>query len=352
MSGPTMQLLKKKKQTDETLSDDVFAAIDKELGGTEVDTDVPAKTEAVEQENDPVAEEKVENTKKKAATKPKAKSKAKPISGDKEVAVVPSFAPNPEMVMTKTVMEETVHAIETLKDEDAAHQMARSFYESSNYCMFALGGVLSKIQSEGWVADHEDFKAYLEKEFGFKYRKAIYHINIYNTLNSLDLPYAAFEGLGWKKAGMIMPHLLPENYEDWIETAMSMTVNELQAYLKALNTNQDPDEAKEQVSSLVTKTFKLHEDQKETLDDALEMAKEQGNTEHDSVALEYICSNYIGGTATPKKEKLDYATFMASVVESAIEDNDGARSDALVDILSPIAELFEEFDITFEAKAE
>lgn len=46
-------------------------------------------------------------------------------------------------------------------------------------------------------------------------------------------------------------------------------------------------------ASKVTKTFKLNPDQKETIEAAIEKAKEKSNTTVDTVALEYVCLEYL-----------------------------------------------------------
>ena len=49
------------------------------------------------------------------------------------------------------------------------------------------------------------------------------------------------------------------------------------------------------------KTFKFHEDQVKTVDAAIEKAKKSSNTPHDSVALEYICQDYMGGSTLQQR---------------------------------------------------
>ena len=55
--------------------------------------------------------------------------------------------------------------------------------------------------------------------------------------------------------------------------------------------------------TVTAKTFKVHEDQKATIEAAVSKAKEQGSTQSDSVALEYICSDFLGSQTIPQKLK-------------------------------------------------
>jgi hypothetical protein len=49
------------------------------------------------------------------------------------------------------------------------------------------------------------------------------------------------------------------------------------------------------------KTFKFHDDQIKTVDAAIEKAKQSSNTPDDSVALEYICLDYMGGSTLQQR---------------------------------------------------
>ena len=51
---------------------------------------------------------------------------------------------------------------------------------------------------------------------------------------------------------------------------------------------------KETMNNTVYKTFKLHPDQKEIVEDALEDAKKRSGTKFDTVALELVCQEYMG----------------------------------------------------------
>ena len=48
-------------------------------------------------------------------------------------------------------------------------------------------------------------------------------------------------------------------------------------------------------SEVTVMTFKFHDDQKETIDEALNQAKKEGNTTVNSVAMEYVAAEYLAG---------------------------------------------------------
>ena len=74
---------------------------------------------------------------------------------------------------------------------------------------------------------------------------------------------------------------------------------QLQEAVKAKAITQD---GKSNSPAQITKIFKLHDDQSDTVEAAITMAKEMGSTEFDSVALEYVC---IGFLAAPDEPGLD-----------------------------------------------
>lgn len=57
----------------------------------------------------------------------------------------------------------------------------------------------------------------------------------------------------------------------------------------------DPSSNSTKASTKATKTFKMHDDQKETIEAAIEKAKEKSSTTVDTVALEYICMEFLSG---------------------------------------------------------
>jgi hypothetical protein len=94
----------------------------------------------------------------------------------------------------------------------------------------------------------------------------------------------------------------------------------------------DPDSAfdeTETMNNTVYKTFKLHPDQKEIVEAAIQDVKQHTGTNADTVALELICQQYMGtGIAFPDatsamtaeyKKAGDETTFLTVVAESLTE---------------------------------
>ena len=192
--------------------------------------------------------------------------------------------------------------IENLTAEEALTQAAELNHESS-YNAFKLGGVLAAIQTNGWHehAGYESFGELVEDRFGFKYRKAAYLINIYLGLVESKVSWDKVKHLGWSKLIYLAPVISQENAEEWIARAEKLTVKGLQDYIKSLDSDEGPKKPVEP-SMTTTMSFKLHVDQKETVEAALEKAQKGTGSEYKAVALEMICLDFLqGGKAKAAK---------------------------------------------------
>jgi hypothetical protein len=196
----------------------------------------------------------------------------------------------------------TAHEIENMK-ADKAFSLVPTLLDNIEHDYFRLGGVLSKMNNEGWYMEkgYETFKAYVEAECGINYRKAMYWIAIYNGLVESGVAWEKVKHLGWTKLKELAGILSAENVDDWVAVAESMTVLQLQEHIKqstkgiAAGDSTEGEEGGGDTNPVTTKTFKLHTDQKQTVTDALEKAKHLLNTESDTVALEHICMEYLSG---------------------------------------------------------
>ena len=83
-----------------------------------------------------------------------------------------------------------------------------------------------------------------------------------------------------------------------------MTVLQLQEHIKAksagASTGGDAPATETDAKKTTTMTFKLHEDQKQTVREALDKAKHETGTEFDAVALEQMALDFLGGTSKLK----------------------------------------------------
>lgn len=215
----------------------------------------------------------------------------------------------------KDLIEATSAEIEKLTKVKALN-LAKKIVEDSGFEDFRLGGVLSVIQANDyWVGaknpDGEEYKSlreYMECEFNMQYRKGMYMIGIYNALVESGVAWEEVKTVGWTKLKEIAPLINKDNVAEWVERAENMTVVALGSYIKELGSASnasdgggggeepsEPDSGIDDTTKVTSMTFKVHPDQKETIDQALDTAMKDNKTDYSSVALEYICMQYLEG---------------------------------------------------------
>jgi hypothetical protein len=237
----------------------------------------------------PAAEAPVKE-KKKPGPKPGQK-KAK--AGDNKPTPVKVASLDEDPIMTMAAR------IEKIKDRGTLEEEIRVIIDETAVDEFALGGMLAKAQAtpEWWNQHYQSFRDYVEAVSGVKYRKAMYCIEMYIALLKMDRPWAAFQGIGWTKILALTRIVTKETPEDqfigWINDAKLLSVEALKAKIEnALKPEAEKKpEAETDVKSM---TFKLHSDQREVVEAALEVAMKAVNTDTKAVGLEAMAQSYMG----------------------------------------------------------
>ena len=205
------------------------------------------------------------------------------------------------------LIEQVAFEVENLT-EKKAFELVPKLQDNIDHDFFKLGGVLAKIQADGWFMEkgYENFRGFVEAESGLEYRKAMYFIGIYNNLVQSGVKWETVKHLGWTKLKELAAILTVENAEEWAGLAEYMTVLQLQAYIKGQKAKvtpkaDGPSAGESDATKVTTMTFKLHTDQKATVREALDKCKAETGTEFDSVAIEHICLDYLSGDSALKK---------------------------------------------------
>lgn len=192
--------------------------------------------------------------------------------------------------MENMSMEQVLEAIPTL-------------IEQVEFNYFQLGGYLSAINAHEWykTQGYENLKTFVEGHFGFAYRKAMYLISIYDHLIQAEIEWELVKDIGWSKLKELAEILTKDNVASWVEKAKVMTVLQLNAEVAkakagTLVTGGTPDTS----TPVSTMTFKVHQDQKDTIQMALEKAMKEADTKYPAVALEGICMGYVNGGSVPQ----------------------------------------------------
>jgi hypothetical protein len=189
--------------------------------------------------------------------------------------------------------------IEKLNNADQVNELIKVVQEDATLSEFKLGGALSKFHANPeWYqkTGYQHFRDWVETVHGISYRKAMYTIDIYNSLLAVDFSWEQFENIGWTKIMVILPiiKLQPENISEWVGKAKEANTISLIAAVKEALKPGNEGQKDAPVPTVVTKTFKLHPDQKEIVEAALTDIKQKTGTAVDTVALEYMAQNYMG----------------------------------------------------------
>lgn len=222
-----------------------------------------------------------ETTEKMLSKKSKKKVEAPPVLSEGKLATI-------------------VHEIQELDYEHAKSDL-KTLLENEGLNDFRLGGILVRYQiSNEWWEGCSTFREFVETKLNLTYRKVMYLIGIYKCLVENDIEWSKVQMIGWTRLKELVPVLTKENQDEWIAKAKVLTTLQLidavrDALKKGKTEGSDGTEGETTTSTVTTLTFKVHADQKETVRTALDKAKEELDTEYDTVALEGICTAFLGG---------------------------------------------------------
>ena len=241
-------------------------------------------------------------------------------------------------------IEQQVKEIEAL-DQESALQMAKDLLSVEGENDFRLGGVLAVIFENKWYLVEGESKTgkwaeYIEREFGFTRRKADYLKAMYLAIVEAGITEKDVIAVGWSKLRRIATYLDADNAKTIIAAIKKMSEAEVVEYAKTLKEKgadlATSKSAADESQPISTMSFRVHDDQKETIVAAIEKAKEVGETEHKAVALEYICLDFLaGGKKKSTKTKVVTKTLRELMEEAGYEK-----------VLEEFGSVWPEIDIT------
>ncbi len=197
---------------------------------------------------------------------------------------------------------ETVNRVETLSIEDviaAAVDMSRTRSNDD----FLFGGLFSRIrvkfQAAKKAGDHDfqlegckSFAEFCDTRLKIDRRKADYLATSYVYLADNKIPWEPLKNLSWCQLRLLVAAkaITAKNVAKIAAMAEKMGYRDLEAWLKSKTGKATANPA--------TLTFKVHDEQKAGIKEALEKAKKETGTEVDTVALHNICQGYLGNAIT------------------------------------------------------
>ncbi len=192
--------------------------------------------------------------------------------------------------------------IEKINSLTEVEKIIKELSESTGCEFFILGGAVVRGQelfatAKSEFQKYKNFREYIEAVHGIRYPKAMRAAQVYRKLVDLNVPWSAFESIGWTKVLMLVDVVTKENIQGWVTKATKINNHSLKVQVEAekqkgkIATEQPPVEPK----VITTKTFKLHPDQKQVVNYALKKASEETGSAFEAVNLEAICQNFMGG---------------------------------------------------------
>jgi hypothetical protein len=234
----------------------------------------------------------------------------------------PLIVPAEVKQMAPDVIADTVHELENLDKADAL-ALIGTLNDGAAFNFFKLGGVLARIRSHRWYDPYETLAEFCETEHGIRPRKAQRLMLIYNSLVEAKIPWDQVKHLGWTKLSIIATLLKQENGQQWIKIAEEQkTIQLIDTVKKAMKgAAGEVQSIEDQSAKISTKTFKLHDDQRQTIEAAIDKAKEQAGTQYDSAALELICLDFLGGGGSKMPSPKDFLQSIGlDAAAKALED--------------------------------
>lgn len=313
------------------------------------DMKLPEKREAMlevlhseeEEESEEEAEEEIEETEEDSVEEPdeveaeldKSQKVVALKKGKKAKSKKKDEAVEGEIVTNSSDdMETIVFELENMTESQADAEYDR-LSDDIAFNYFRLGGILSVIDTHRYFGEYESFRDKVESEFGMKYSKARSLVGIYNNIIESGVEWSDISSIGWTKMREISHLITPDNVEEWVSKAQAMNVATLIHEVKQLQKSDKPETSKapKSDSSVSTMSFKFHEDQRETVEEALDKAKDEGDTDVNSVALEYICLDYLaGGKKKTTVRDMTIEEFFQKIMDSHKGDAEAALNELLL----------------------
>lgn len=155
---------------------------------------------------------------------------------------------------------------------------------------------LAKLLSEAYHREFysswgfNTFEEYCAAELDVQYRKAMYFVEIWDKVKSLNLPQGKVAKLGWTKMKDIAAVITAENAKEWMEKAEKMTSRELTEAVKIIRTKDTKGTA---VPVVTRMALVMSEAEATIILEAIEEAKKLCNSDNIVVALEMICQDWL-----------------------------------------------------------
>ena len=150
------------------------------------------------------------------------------------------------------------------------------------------------MQREKWFDPFASLDEWVESKTAMKRSKARALIQIYNAIVNSGVAWAQVQDIGWTKLRAIARVLDEESAHHWISVALNHSKKEIIELVKQ-HLTASGGAAESGSTAARVRSFKLHKDQDENVNAAIEKMKKLSKTTDNSAALAAICLDYVGG---------------------------------------------------------
>jgi hypothetical protein len=221
------------------------------------------------------------------------KAKTKTVASNKKVVTNKQKGKEPDIRERITELRETIE---------------QSWFEIS----ILLKDIYENNMFEEW--GYSSFEDYVKSELDLEYRNAMYRVKIGQTISELEISKEQIAGLGWTKFKEIIPILMDEKLGltkskinkiiKAVEPMSFRETKELVSKIKEEQKNGKTADVKEISKSNKVK-FSFNDEQLQVVKEAISVAKEMIDTDNDSLALEYICAEWLAQQMGEDEEEID-----------------------------------------------
>ena len=236
------------------------------------------------------------------------KKKSDIVTIPKKSVLAVTSAARPDLI------SDLVHEIESLEKHDAIARLIE-LEDAHEQTYFEIGGLLSVMQKEKWFDPFASLDEWVENNTAMKRSKARALIQIYNAIVESGVAWAQVQDIGWTKLRAIARVLNKESAHHWIGVASNHSKKEIIELVKQHLTASGGAVVGTSTATRV-RSFKLREDQAESVNAAIEKMKKSSNTPDDSAALAAICLDYVGGPTLQQR----FVGLEPNVVAKTVSD--------------------------------
>jgi hypothetical protein len=152
---------------------------------------------------------------------------------------------------------------------------------------------------------YDTFEGFVLAKLEMSYRKAKYLCDCFDVfIERLGVPRERLTEVGWSKSKELLPVVNRENVNRWLDYAAHHTTSEINLEVRRA---QSPPEHRDELQKYSTFSVGVFDDEKVTIEEAIELAKREGQTERPGRALMLICAQYAAEAAARQADALGAA---------------------------------------------